>query len=324
MARLSPPALALGAIAVAASLIVVMLAAAVTQFGLVGFAGALALIPLAVAANVLVRFDRHLAGVSEACRLAANGNRSADFSGFDSAEEFHTLMAAVERISRRASQPADCYRPVVDEAIRVCHAAAAGDLDQRIAGHNYNRAVCNDLARAVNQDIEITRRFLGELDTVLEEIASGGPLRSFSPAGFAGRHAELATTLNAVLEGIAVERAATRELSAELAATRRLVATRSPQHQPRPTGAEDPAVAAMLADLHRAAGAISAAMRILPVAAVPPRTRLARPAHAGPFAEIAEITSILADRAVLVAASLEEPTRREPPAPAAGAGRRAA
>ncbi|MEZ5841223.1 MAG: hypothetical protein R3D02_12635 [Hyphomicrobiales bacterium] len=282
----TPPARALGAIAVSAALIVVMIAAAASQFGLIGLSGALALVPLAVAANALVRFDRHLAQVTEACRLAANTNRSADFTDISGAEEFNTLIAAVERLSRRASQPADSFRPVVDEAIRVCHAAAAGDLDHRIVAGKSSRAVCNDLARAVNRQIDVADLFARELLVVLEALAAGRTGRRFATEGLAGRHAEIANHVNAVIDRIAAEHAT---------ADRR-------------AGGDDPAVGAMLVDLYRAAEAMSAAMRAVPNPA--PETRLEKregrlPIALGPWGELAEVTRLLADRAVTLAGRLE-------------------
>ncbi|HQF30174.1 MAG TPA: hypothetical protein PLJ34_01900, partial [Hyphomicrobiales bacterium] len=248
-------------------------------------------VPLAVAANGLVAFDRHLAKATEACRLAANNGRGADFAGLEDAEEFYTLMAAVERLARRAAQPADSFRPVVDEAIRVCHAAAAGELDHRIVGVKSGRAVCNDLARAVNRQLDVADVFARELEAVMAALAAGRAGRRFAAGGLAGRHAELAAAINRVVDRVAAERAAGE----------------------RRTGDNDPVVGAMLRDLHRAAAALGTAMHALPAsvrADAAARTPARQPHAVGRWSEIAEITRVLADRAELVAGGLD----REPAA----------
>ena len=284
MTERSTPIRIVAALALAGGLALAMMMVAAPFVGAWSLVGAVAILPLSFAAHQALRLRQTLERAVIACRLADRDARAIPADIFTGCDDLDGLLPAFESLIRHRTRSNEDLRPRLDEMIRVCHAAANGDLERRIAGADTDHGPVGDLVRAINRQLDVCEVFVREAAAAMAALADDRLDRPVGKIQLSGAYGDALSDLTVAFARFSGER--DERLS---------------------RGNTDARIFAVIQrDLERALVALSAAPELTGAAApvrlggLPPATHEARTAMMSAMARV------LGDRAVALRASLTE------------------
>lgn len=283
MSEWSTPTRIVAALALAGGLALAMMMIAAASLGAWSLIGAIAFLPLGFAAHQVLRLRQALERTVIACRIADRDARTIPPDAFAGCDDLDGLLPALERLVRHRTRSNDDLRPRLDEMIRVCHAAAKGDLERRIAGADADHGPVGDLARAINRQLDVCEVFAREVAAAATALTDDRLDRPVGKVRLSGAYGDALAAMAAAVTKFADER----------------------EDRLNRGDADTRLFAVVQRDLERALIALSAAPELTGTSTVklgglPPATREARTAM------ILSMARVLGDRAVALRANLTE------------------
>ncbi|MCC2112562.1 MAG: hypothetical protein KDJ16_11060 [Hyphomicrobiales bacterium] len=283
MTERSTPTRIVAALALTGGLALAMMMVAAPFVGVWSLVGAIAFLPLGFAAHQALRLRHTLERAVIACRIADRDARAIPADAFAGCDDLDGLLPAFERLVRHRTRSNDDLRPRLDEMIRVCHAAANGDLERRIAGADADHGPVGDLVRAINRQLDVCEVFVREAAAAMEALADDRLDRPVGKVQLSGAYGDALADMTVAFARFAGDK-----------------------DERLNRGDADARIFAVIQrDLERALIALSAAPELTGTSTVklgglPPATREARTAM------MLSMARVLGDRAVALRASLTE------------------
>ena len=169
-------------------------------------AGALAFVilgvlpPLALALHALLSLRRETLSAIDVCRAGMAGRLSR--RPVPAAEtEFRQLAEGLDELVESMLRASSEYRPLLDEAIRICRAAAAGHVGARLSGLDRSARI-GEFTRALNRLLDVSETFVRDISGNVRAAAQGNAYRKIPLTAYSGAHRDVVELVNSVLEQI--------------------------------------------------------------------------------------------------------------------------